>query len=462
MKATATARATAVLFGDGHAQRAVADMVVDLGLTPCSLSDATSLDERAEVALCVIDLQTATDALRTIRLVRAAHPAAVIIGVADPERPGAGADAIRAGAFDVLQPPVTRRDLEALVANATEQQTPAPKRARTSPPCEYGLVGASPAMREVIALVARTASVRTHLLVTGERGTGRELIARAIHDLGPSRQSAFVALDCAGLSPDELELDLFGNVNRRAANASERRSLERIERHCRLVDATGGTLFLEQLAEMPARVQSRLVRVLRDREVFAGHDRQALAVDVRVIASVDASFEAAVEDGRVRRDLFDRLASIRIEVPPLRQRREDIPLLAAHFLKDSCRRRQLPLKTLTRPALTLLAALPWRGNGPEIRTLVDRLVLMVPGGLIRLEDVLAHTQLDAGISPTGCDATLRQARARFERDYIAAVLQHHHGRIAEAARVLGIQRTNLYRKMRRLNVLRGKSARRGA
>jgi DNA-binding NtrC family response regulator len=129
-------------------------------------------------------------------------------------------------------------------------------------------------------------------------------------------------------------------------------------------------------------------------------------------------------------------------------------------LKDECRRREQPLKTLTRAALTLLAALPWRGNAPELRTLIERLVASVPGGLIRLEDVLAQTQLDAGVAPGGCDATLRQARARFERDYIAAVVQHHHGRIAEAARALGIQRTNLYRKMRRLNVLRKTAKRR--
>jgi two-component system nitrogen regulation response regulator NtrX len=143
-------------------------------------------------------------------------------------------------------------------------------------------------------------------------------------------------------------------------------------------------------------------------------------------------------------------------------RREDIPVLATHFLKDICRANKTPIKTLTRSALTLLAALPWRGNAPELRALLERLVQLVPQGLIRLEDVLAQTQLEGSLSPSGHDATLRQARARFERDYIAAVLQHRHGRIAEAAKVLGIQRTNLYRKMRRLNLMRGKSPERAA
>ena len=158
----------------------------------------------------------------------------------------------------------------------------------------------------------------------------------------------------------------------------------------------------------------------------------------------------------MRPDLYERLSLIRVDVPALRQRREDVPVLATHFLKELCKASGKPVKTLTRPALTLLAALPWRGNALELRTLLERLILLVPGGLIRLEDVLAHTQLEGNVSPTGLDATLRQARAKFERDYIAAVLQHHRGRIADAAKVLGIQRTNLYRKMRRLNLMRPK------
>ena len=194
--------------------------------------------------------------------------------------------------------------------------------------------------------------------------------------------------------------------------------------------------------------------MLRDREAFVDQGREAVALDIRPIASVDAGINTALDEGRLRADLYERLSLIRVEVPALRQRREDVPVLATHFLKELCRANGKPVKTLTRPALTLLAALPWRGNAPELRGLLERLILLVPGGLIRLEDVLAHTQLEGNVSPTGLDATLRQARAKFERDYIAAVLQHHHGRIADAARVLGIQRTNLYRKMRRLNLMR--------
>jgi DNA-binding NtrC family response regulator len=296
------------------------------------------------------------------------------------------------------------------------------------------------------------------MLICGERGSGREMIARAIHQHGTNRNAPFVKMDCSGPTPEDIELQLFGVLNKRtvASGPPERRSLERIARNSRLADAAGGILFLENVAELPARAQARLVRVLRDREVFIDDGRDAVPMDIRPIAAVDGAINSALDEGRLRPDLHERLSLIRVDVPALRQRREDIPVLATHFLKELCKASGKPVKTLTRPALTLLAALPWRGNALELRTLLERLILLAPGGLIRLEDVLAHTQLEGSVSPNGLDATLRQARAKFERDYIAAVLQHHRGRIADAAKVLGIQRTNLYRKMRRLNLMRTK------
>jgi two-component system nitrogen regulation response regulator NtrX len=169
---------------------------------------------------------------------------------------------------------------------------------------------------------------------------------------------------------------------------------------------------------------------------------------------VEPGFETAVDEGRLRRDLYERLSLIRIELPPLRQRREDVPYLANHFLKEICRTGSTPVKTLTRSAVTLLAALPWRGNAPELRALLERLVLLTPHGSIRLEDVLAQVRLDGSEISSGGGTSLREARLRFERDYIAGVVRQHHGRMGEAAAALGIQRTNLYRKLRQLSVLR--------
>ena len=173
------------------------------------------------------------------------------------------------------------------------------------------------------------------------------------------------------------------------------------------------------------------------------------------MAGVDPAFDAALQEGRVRDDLFRRLSVIRIDMPPLRSRREDIPALANYFVREICAVLRVPPKTLSRPALSLIAALPWRGNAVELRALLESVVAGLAGGRgIGLEDVLAHVRLDGGAVVFGKGGTLRQARARFEREYIAAVLEQHRGRISEAAKALGIQRTNLYQKMRSLKVAR--------
>ncbi len=411
------------------------------------------------VSLCLVDLRDNVDALKIARAVRSRYPAAIVIGVADPARPHAAAEAIRAGVFDVLPRPPSAKDLRALIANAREQASLAESNPslRAAEPPAYGVIGTSPAMRPVMELVQRAAAAQCGMMICGERGSGREMIARAIHAHSAQRDAPFVSIDCSTPDPEDVELQLFGVLVKRGGNAPERRSLERVRRTSRLQQAAGGFLFLENVAEMSARAQARLVRVLRDREVFNEEVRERVSLGVRVIASADGLVTAALEEGRLRPDLYERLALIRIDVPALRQRREDIPALATHFLKVLCQANGVPLKTLTRPALTLLAALPWRGNVPELKGLLERLILLVPQGLIRLEDVLAHTPLEGSPGPIRLDATLRQARARFESEYIAAVLQHHRGRIADAARVLGVQRTNLYRKMRRLNLMRPRS-----
>jgi DNA-binding NtrC family response regulator len=325
------------------------------------------------------------------------------------------------------------------------------------------VIGESAAMREVLETVRRVGPSRCGVLVCGERGTGRETVARAIHACGDASNGAFVRVDCATTSPQDLERELFGTESLVERDGlSERRTTERIATSGRLFEARGGTLFLENITEMSSRVQARFARVIRDREaVVAGEthqpkSKQPVDLDIRPIAAVEPSFEVAMRDGRLRSDLCERLSAVRINVPPLRHRREDVPLLASHFLNEICIARSLPSKTLTRSALTLLTALPWRGNARELRDLLTRLAILASQHVVRLEDVLAHVRLDGALSASGPAVTLREARMRFERDYIAAVLQQHHGRVAEAAKALGIQRTNLYRKVRQLKVLRPK------
>jgi two-component system nitrogen regulation response regulator NtrX len=193
--------------------------------------------------------------------------------------------------------------------------------------------------------------------------------------------------------------------------------------------------------------------LLRDREAVLVETGATIGCDVRPMAGVDPGIDNAVGEGRVREELFRRLSVIRIDMPPIRNRREDIPALANHFLRGICRERRIPPKALSRPALSLIAALPWRGNAVELRTMLEAIVGGLAGGKgIGLEDVLAQVKLDGGSAAFSERGTLRQARSRFEREYIAHVLEQHRGRISDAAKALGIQRTNLYRKLRSLRV----------
>ena len=455
-----------LVIGGSVERRPVEEVARGVGLSVrwASGVQQTLAELQDGAAICLLDCTRGSDALRIARTVRAERPKAVLIGIIDPARPESTLDAFRAGVFDVLPWPLIPWDLSAVISNAqdlAELAADAPvERVEVSP---YGVFGSSPAMRKIVELLPRVAPSRCPILLYGERGTGREMLARAIH--GHSRRdTAFVALDCSSATPQELEHELFGAVSqRRGDGQEERRSVERVTPDGKLVQSSGGTLFLMNVAEMPVRVQAKLHRVLRDREAVLASDKRRIELDIRLMAAVEPGFESVVDEGRLRRDLYERLSLIRIELPPLRQRREDVPFLANHFLKETCRNNGVPIKTLTRSALTLLAALPWRGNAPELRALLERLVLLTPHGSIRLEDVLAQVRLDGSDVAAAGGTTLREARLRFERDYIAAVVRQHHGRMGEAAAALGIQRTNLYRKLRQLSVLRqAKGSRSGA
>jgi two-component system, NtrC family, nitrogen regulation response regulator NtrX len=297
--------------------------------------------------------------------------------------------------------------------------------------------------------------VRSGVVVSGERGSGREMVARAIHSASCQPQGQFVKVDCTRLVEAELGAELFGAAPDASPDGWQARAaLERLSCESKILKAVNGTLLITGLGEMPARVQAAMVRILRDREAVILENGTQVPVDVRVVAAVEPAFEVAVDEGRLRPDLFERLATIRIDVPPLRRRKEDIPALAKHFLSESCRRLSIPRKTLTPSALTLLSALPWRGNALELRGVLEALAMLVSREVLDLSDVLSHVRLD-GDQPRGAaGATLRQARATFEREFISNTLQQHQWRIPEAARALGLQRTNLYRKMRSLGVTR--------
>jgi two-component system nitrogen regulation response regulator NtrX len=404
----------------------------------------------------LLDLSRGAAALQIAREIRTQRAATLMFAVVDARRPDLTTEAVLAGMADVFARPLGGRR----VANAIERELK--YEARESIPASLknrdDLYGHSTAMREVLALISRAGGMRAGVLIRGEEGTGRQVAARAIHTSQRSGDSAFVPVDCAAFDGEELEAELFGRAAH-GPHSDGASGLERVSRQGRLHHARGGTIYLQNVAEAPTRVQVRLARLLRDREAIVAETGDTVPFDVRPVAGVDPGFDAAVQDGRVRTELVRRLSVIRIDMPALRNRREDIPALANYFLREMCASQRVPPKTLSRSALSLLSALPWRGNAVELRQLLDSVVTgMKEGRGIALEDILAHVRLDGAAGLLSNGGTLKQARARFEKEYIASVLEQHRGRISEAASALGIQRTNLYRKMRSLKVIRSSKA----
>jgi DNA-binding NtrC family response regulator len=401
----------------------------------------------------LLDLSRGAAALQVARELRSERAATLMFAVVDPRRPDLTTEAVLAGIADVFARPLGAKR----VANAIDREIgyESRKTGRSAEVFGDALYTHSQPMREVAALIARAAAMRAGVMIRGEAGTGRTVVGRAIHAAQAGATGAFVHVDCGAHEPDQLDLELFGKTAPARSAEPPGHALERVGRNSRVYEANGGTLYLRNVTDAPARTQARLARVLRDREAMLVDTSEPVALDVRPMAGVDLSFDAAVKEGRIRDDLFRRLSVIRIDVPPLRSRREDIPALANYFLRDICASLRIPPKTLSRPALSILSALPWRGNAGELRALLDTIVNASTGGRgIGLEDVLAHVRLDGGAVVFSNNGTLRQARARFEREYIASVLEQHQGRISDAAKALGIQRTNLYRKMRSLRIAR--------
>jgi two-component system, NtrC family, nitrogen regulation response regulator NtrX len=308
----------------------------------------------------------------------------------------------------------------------------------------------SPGMQAVLESVRRAAATHGGVLVCGESGSGRRMIAREVHRVSSGGEAPFVCADCGEV--EEIESVLFGIPAAGGSGDGDRSRRDRISKISLLHQAVGGTLFLAHLTEMPARVQARLARVLRDGEVTVVESRRTVPTRMRIIASADASWDGAVAEGQIRGDLSKRCSQTRIAVPPLRERREDIPALIPALLEEVCGEAGVPGRAIDESAMSLLCAFPWRGNARELRALLHTLVRRSDSSPLRLEDVLAAVHLDGAAKSFLGAGTLREAKERFERDYILAVLERHRGRVGEAARALGIQRPNLYRKMRALRV----------
>ena len=307
------------------------------------------------------------------------------------------------------------------------------------------LAGRSAAITRVQELVRRAAAVDGGVLFTAEAGTAVDSVARELHARSRQAAASYVIVECASGDAARLDRVLFG-VTADDGPAD----LEIVSSDSRIAAARGGTLFLQDVAELPAGPQARLARIARDGEVRI--DRVPVPTAFRLVASASPGIDSDVHAHRFRADLYRRLSSVRIDVPPLRERPEDVPAIVARVVEDICADRGLAPRTLTHAAMALLSALTWPGNLAELHGVIERVIADTDEDAIHVEHVLPALQLHRAPAPFVPAGNLREARLRFERDYIAAVLQHHEWRMADAAHTLGIQRPNLYRKARQLGI----------
>jgi DNA-binding NtrC family response regulator len=294
-------------------------------------------------------------------------------------------------------------------------------------------------------LVRRAAVASGGAIIVGEPGVDAESVARQIHQLSAHAAGPYVVVPCDAVDHATIDRLLFGET---ATDGF--RDLESIAGDSRLAAARGGTLFLQNVSELPAGAQARLARIARDGEVRI--DGAVVATALRLVASATPAIDADVHSHRFRADLYRRLSSARIDLPPLRERTGDMPDLAMRVVEDICAAENRAPRTFTQAALALVGALTWPGNLAELRGALTNVVANTRDEVIQIEHLLPSLDLHRAPPPFLPVGNLRDARQRFERDYISAVLQHHGWRMAEAAQTLGIQRPNLYRKARQLGI----------
>mgnify|MGYP001180920079 CR=1 FL=1 len=354
--------------------------------------------------------------------------------------------AIKMGAFDFVEKPLSIDKITLVVRNALRQRhLEAENRAlRAHVDRQFTMVGESRPMRQLREQIAMAAPTNGRVLVLGENGTGKELAARSVHALSRRRAGPFVEVNCAAIPGELIESELFGHGRGAFTGAVA-------DRRGKFEVADGGTLFLDEIADMSLKTQAKVLRVLQEQVVDRVGGTTTVRVDVRVIAATNKDLPAEIRAGRFREDLYFRLNVIPILVPALRERREDIPLLAEHFLLQLAREYGRRAKHVSPAAMALLREYPWPGNVRELRNVLERLMIMVPGDTIEprhlnLPGVSAPEDLPGGgLEPL---LPLQAARERFEKDYILRVLAAQRGNMSRTAEALGVERSNLYRKMK--------------
>ena len=402
------------------------------------------------------------DGLVLLDKLKNAHPQLPVIVMSAYTDVASTAGAFRGGAHEFLSKPFDLDDAVALAARTLPgtlvEEAEDPQSQSSASLGTTELIGDSPVMRALFRAIGRLAQAPLSVLITGETGTGKELVAHALHRESPRSQKPFIALNTAAIPAELLESELFGH-EAGSFTSAQRRHIGRFEQ------ADGGTLFLDEIGDMPLPLQTRLLRVLAEGEFFRVGGRELIRVDVRVIAATHQNLEGLVAEGRFRADLLHRLDVVRLQLPPLRDRRADVPQLAENFLAVAARKLGAPAKRFATPALQAMRAHDWPGNVRELENVCWRLAALAPGETITTNDLQGALSSGAFAASRGQEwdqvlaAWVRmrldegvenlhaEARERFDRTLLEVALQFTHGRRAEAALKLGVGRNTVTRKL---------------
>ena len=404
--------------------------------------------------LALVDLRMPeVDGLTVLREVRARRLATQVIMMTAYATTQTALEAMKLGAYDYVTKPFKVDELGIIIDKALEkaallEENRALKRQLGRGTVD-GFIGKSDEMREVFELIAKVAETRSNVLVLGESGTGKELVARAVHFQSPRKHGPFVAIHCAALPEQLLESELFGHEKGSFTDAHKRR-LGSFE------EASGGTLFLDEIGEISLQVQVKLLRVLQERVLRRVGGSEEIAIDVRIVAATNQELEDLVARGKFREDLFYRLNVIELRLPPLRRRRDDIPLLAQHFLEKYCREVGKPLRQLAPATMELMLKHGWPGNVRELENVIERAVTLetaeqitpasLPPSMTREPATKPPTQ---GFSFPELGIDLEDVLGRFERDLLLEALKRANGVRTEAARLLGITFRSMRYRLRK-------------
>ena len=421
--------------------------------------------------LVLLDLKipdlSGMDALAEIRGLRPEVTVVIITGYATIQT---SIEAIKKGAFDYLPKPFTPEELSLVVSRAVEDrrlrsENASMKRELVHLAVRQTLVGRSRATEDLLAQLRRVAPTDFTVAIYGESGTGKELAARSVHDLSRRREMPFVAVDLSALSPGLVESELFGHVKGAFTGATQGRPGY-------FVNARGGTLFLDEVSNVSLELQGKLLRAIESRRIHAVGSERDIDIDVRLVVATNQDLDELVRAGRFRQDLFYRLNVIPLRLPPLRERPEDVPLLALHFLEEARRSAPAGPRGFSAEAMARLLAHRWPGNVRELRNLVERLVATVDGDLVRLEHLPAELRVDAAAAARaetvpGTAEELKRAKRRLkeavyadvEKGFLLRALETSGWNVTHAAQQAGMARPNFHALMRKYGIrARGEEA----